>query len=219
MKCAYRNKQQGIVLVIALISLLAISLAGVALMRTVDTGNVVSGNITFNEAALQMADSAAEHAYTDIQNNSPYSTNNCQGTAGCMAWFSPTLSSISSITKLPCALTGPGTADASGNCNTGTALVSWSTAQTMPAPLADYTYQYVIERMCANIGQPSFIKSGVANCRAEPIYDLKSGVLVPNYGRLFYRVTVQVNGPRNTRGLAQYFYTTPYEDLVQDTLP
>ena len=55
----YRNKQQGVVLVIALIALMAISLAGVALMRSVDSSNVVSGNIAFNEAAIQMADIGA----------------------------------------------------------------------------------------------------------------------------------------------------------------
>jgi type IV pilus assembly protein PilX len=220
MEYACRNKQQGVVLVIALIALVAISLAGVALMRTVDTGNVISGNIAFNEAVIQMADSAAEQAYTDINNNSPYSASNCQGTVGCMKRLSPTLSSISSVTKLPCGLTGPGSVDTNGKCNTGTSVVSWSTAQSMPSPLADYTFQYVIERMCANSGQPSFIKAGVANCTAEPIYvSTATPQLQPNIGRLFYRITVQVNGPRNTRALAQYFYTTQAQDNVLDTLP
>jgi len=74
----YRNKQQGVVLVIALIALMAISLAGVALMRSVDTSNVVSGNIAFNEAAIQMADIGAEQAYTEIMGNLSSNPNSCQ---------------------------------------------------------------------------------------------------------------------------------------------
>ncbi|MHB1100204.1 MAG: pilus assembly PilX family protein, partial [Burkholderiales bacterium] len=66
------KRQQGVVLVIALIALVAMSLAGISLMRTVDTTNVISGNMAFNEAAIQMEDVGEEQAYNWIIGN-PYS--------------------------------------------------------------------------------------------------------------------------------------------------
>ena len=51
---------------IALIALVAISLAGIALMGVGYTSNVVSGNIAFNEAAIQMAEIAQSTSAAEI---------------------------------------------------------------------------------------------------------------------------------------------------------
>ena len=52
--------QQGVVLMIALIVLVAMSLAGIALIRSVDTTTAVSGNVSFKQGALQEADVGIE---------------------------------------------------------------------------------------------------------------------------------------------------------------
>ena len=44
-------KQRGVVLFFALISLLAIMLAAVALIRSVDTSIMIAGNLAFKQAA------------------------------------------------------------------------------------------------------------------------------------------------------------------------
>jgi len=171
----FRNKQQGVVLMIALIALVAISLAGIALMRSVDTSNVVSGNIAFNEAAIQMADIGAEQAYLDINANANF--------------IHPAYAALDA-NKLPTQAT-----------------LNW---QTIPANTANlptgYTVRYVIERLCSNNANPATF----ANCRAVPVYDNPVApalpAAMPNGGKLFYRITVEVNGPRNTRALSQFFY-------------
>lgn len=200
MKHGYRNKQQGVVLVIALIALVAISLAGVALMRTVDTGNVISGNIAFNETATQMADLGAELAYAEINTNlylqhdavpnliSPYATNNtgCEFAANCPPYYSLKLLGT-------------------------TGVLPWSAQISLPLPgettaTASYQVQYRIERMC----KTNTVPATFADCTAILNYDGPKGADgTPTEGKLFYRVTVQTTGPRNTVAQSQYFYGVP----------
>ncbi|MEP7208796.1 MAG: hypothetical protein ABI920_17820 [Casimicrobiaceae bacterium] len=54
--------QHGIVLIVALIVMVALSLAGVALVRSVDTTTAVVGNLAFRQAALLPANLAVEEA-------------------------------------------------------------------------------------------------------------------------------------------------------------
>lgn len=60
------GKQRGVVLLIALIALVALTLAGIALVRSVDTGNVIAGNLAFKQAALQVSDTGTEAALTAL---------------------------------------------------------------------------------------------------------------------------------------------------------
>jgi type IV pilus assembly protein PilX len=57
-----RKKQLGVVLFVALIVMVALSLAGIALIRSIDTTTSVSGNIAFRQAALLQANWAIEDA-------------------------------------------------------------------------------------------------------------------------------------------------------------
>jgi hypothetical protein len=54
--------QRGVVMIIALIVLIAMSLAGVALVRSVDTTNLLAGNIAFKQGALQGGNETMEQA-------------------------------------------------------------------------------------------------------------------------------------------------------------
>ena len=58
------KKQRGVALFFALISMLAIMLAAVALVRSVDTSTIISGNLAFQQAATASADSGTEAAIT-----------------------------------------------------------------------------------------------------------------------------------------------------------
>ena len=64
------RRERGLVLFIALIVLVAMSLAGVALMRSVDTGTVVAGNMAFKQAAIMVADRGTQEAAKWLQDNS-----------------------------------------------------------------------------------------------------------------------------------------------------
>lgn len=224
-----RKKQQGVVLIISLLALVAISLAGVALMRTVDTSNVVSGNVAFNETASQVAEIGADAAYTQVNSNL-YSYFQTTGNAICLSdatkcptngngqtYFYPNVSSISAVSKLP--------SDANGN----PLPMSDAVSILLPGDVTpSFTVQYMIERMCTGTASITEVAT-FTKCRAVPVY-LANGSMSPFYslayvnaqaalgttktstGKLFYRITVLVNGPRNTRAQTQYFYG------VQDTV-
>ena len=70
---SYRNglarTQRGVVLVIALVVLVAMSLGGVAIMRSVDTATLIAGNLAFKQRTIQGANIGLEHAIKWIADN------------------------------------------------------------------------------------------------------------------------------------------------------
>ncbi len=56
------HRQRGVVLFIALIAMVVLSLAGVALIRSVDTTGSVAGNLAFREASVIAVNRAIERA-------------------------------------------------------------------------------------------------------------------------------------------------------------
>ena len=65
-------------LFIALIVLVAMTLAGIAIMRSVDTGNLVAGNMAFKQSSLSASDNGIAQAFnwltTTINNPATYAT-------------------------------------------------------------------------------------------------------------------------------------------------
>ncbi|HVQ53484.1 MAG TPA: hypothetical protein VMS92_25915 [Mycobacterium sp.] len=57
------RKQRGTMLVIALIVLVALTLAGLATMRSVDTATVMAGNIAFRQSTLAAADQGLQAGF------------------------------------------------------------------------------------------------------------------------------------------------------------
>ena len=60
------RKQRGVVLFVALIVLIAMTLAGVSMMRAVDTGTQVAGNLATRQNAINAPDRAFEIALSQI---------------------------------------------------------------------------------------------------------------------------------------------------------
>jgi Tfp pilus assembly protein PilX len=58
------HKQRGVVLFFALMALLAMSLAAVALIRSVDTSTLIAGNLSFKQSTATSADIGVEAAIT-----------------------------------------------------------------------------------------------------------------------------------------------------------
>ncbi|MDP1653308.1 MAG: hypothetical protein Q8L56_11360 [Rhodocyclaceae bacterium] len=61
-------RQRGVVLFIALIALVAMSLAAVALIRSVDTSTLIAGNLAFKQTATSSGDSGPEGAIAWLAN-------------------------------------------------------------------------------------------------------------------------------------------------------
>ncbi|MEF8719395.1 MAG: PilW family protein [Candidatus Accumulibacter necessarius] len=61
-----RRAQSGVALIMVLIMLTAMAIAGVALVRVVDSANVISGNFAFRQSTLNIADLGVEAAAADL---------------------------------------------------------------------------------------------------------------------------------------------------------
>ena len=68
--------QQGMVLLVALIVLVAITVAGIALIRSVDTTTLVAGNLAFQQAAIHASDTGVERAIAVLKQRSTDDTLN-----------------------------------------------------------------------------------------------------------------------------------------------
>lgn len=199
------SAERGVVMFIALLVMVALSLAGIALIRSADTATVVSGNLAFKQAAESAVDRSIEQAIAAlfdpvaspavpapiiVDKTADLPAQNyfacVQATAGgCLPANAP-------IPEIPDALTTP-TKIAAAGLNTG----------LVPVDAASNKSYYVIERMCANtgpaLGSNCNLSSGAFGADAGTQH--YEGLVRP--GDAYYRVTVRVEGPRNTVAYAQ----------------
>ncbi len=193
-----RARQGGVVLIIALIVLVAMTLAAIAMVRSVDTTNVIAGNLAFKQAATQAGDAGTEAAISWLEANTgaPLWANNYgngysalrQDPAANQSWDQYWTTSID-----PNPLTPPvNTLTCSNN----------GRACTLPTDAAGNTVSYSITRMCATVGDPGAAGSGCpVSISAANINSSSQGAgeVVLNYAsQNYYRITTRTVGPRNT---------------------
>jgi type IV pilus assembly protein PilX len=193
-------RQHGIVLVIALIVLVAMTLAGVALVRSVETGNMVAGNLAFKQGATLAGDAAVE---------------------GAIAWLEP-LSSASAIYKDDANAgyyaTSQDLLDRTGQRNDPVrALVDWDNNNCNELPnsncirpsaavaVGDNSVSYIIHRLCKYEGDPNDSSNSCVSYESKITGSSKRGEIKAGEDKRFsalpvpyYRITSRIKGPRNT---------------------
>jgi Tfp pilus assembly protein PilX len=166
------------VLLIALIVLVAMSLAGVALIRSVDTTVTVAGNLAFSQSSVQSADIGIVEAakWLELKNSGPLLAVTDEGNG----YFSSPPNPEPDWHQLD-VWTGAskvvGT-DASGN-----------------------EVRYVIHRMCATPGigwNGNQCARSPGKVGSEGASQQTSALPYEGTPNLFYRITARVDGPRNT---------------------
>ena len=187
--------QSGIVLIVALIILIAMTIAGIAMIRSVDLTNIIAGNLAFKQAATHSGDTGVETAFafltanqagtflhTDVANQG-YSANGNNAARSPVAgqtweayWATLPANRIRTLAT-----------DASGN-----------------------TVSYIIDRLCANSGDPA----AGANCSASTVASVASGSgeeagekAITSSSAIYYRITARIVGPRNTVSFIQSMVT------------
>jgi len=185
-----RAGQRGIVLVIALIVMVALSLAGIALMRSVDTSTAVVGNLAFTQASALPANLAVEEAVaalyedeliTNVNQNMPAQN------------YYATRQNGEDPRGIPDVLTTKAKASA---------LVR------VLNPGYGNEIRYVIERMCAP-GIPATPSRAELVKYCDMLPPKPSGTTTMESDKIelpripLYRLTVRVDGPRNTVSFLQ----------------
>jgi type IV pilus assembly protein PilX len=199
-RCRARSAggQRGVVLFIALLVMVALSLAGIALIRSADTATIVAGNLAFKQAAASAVDRSIEQAIQALFNPVAYpalpspAIADKQSDVRAQNYFASVRKKNGSIPEIPDELQSS-TAFAEAGLKT----------DLVPVDAAGNKSYYVIERMCANAGP-----AVAANCNLSSA-SLGADAGTQHYeglvrtGDAFYRVTVRVEGPRNTVAYAQ----------------
>ena len=195
------SRQQGVVLFIALIVMVAMSLAAIALMRSVDTTSAVIGNLAFRQASILPANYGIEDAAAGLFNDAH----------------------PANVARIPDVRVDT---PAQNYYATHSQAAGWDDQYGVPQPLqtkaaaaaltrkqtdgAGNTITYVTERMC-NPDAPVIPADNSARnswCDMMPpkqspgttINDPMAALLS---AQPFYRVTVRVDGPQNTVSFAQ----------------
>jgi type IV pilus assembly protein PilX len=198
---ASRRSQSGVILFIALIVLVAMTLAGIALMRSVDTNVLVAGNLAFRQGATLAGDWGIEEARTWLNTNTGNNLYTSQpGITNGTSYYANFQSGVD--------LLGVGSASDDFNW-TGTG----SPARNLGTDSAGNEIRYIIHRLCQFDGDPN---SAAANCvkfsgggGSTAASTGTKGVVaygtaaLPGVSAVYYRVTVRVSGPRNTLSFVQ----------------
>ena len=203
---APQRRQSGVVLIVALIMLIAMTLAALALVRSVDTANIIAGNLSFQQAATHAGDRGIERAILWIESrlaeNSKFLDSNdpASGYAanGLTAAPSRLLKEKASATE-------------SDKWEPWDEYWTRVWAPRPPVTLAtdDVTgtsVAYVIDRLCSYALSPSEGGGcsessiiGVALGNAEEAGEKQ----IAATAQVYYRITVRVTGPRNTLSYVQ----------------
>jgi Tfp pilus assembly protein PilX len=194
-----RSNQRGIVLILALIVLAAMTLAGIGLTRSVFTTNKIAGNLAFQQAATNAADAGIEQAIAWLEANNvpavppnvPKLYNNVDPAANELGYFA--------------SRQDPAPGQSWEQFWNGV-LVNSNRINTLPAQIAGNTVSFVIHRLCNAAGDPT---TGIG-CDASPTVVGSEGsgrgagvppISIPS--QRYYRITVRVAGPRNTVSFVQ----------------
>lgn len=210
---ALPGRQRGISLFVAITALALMTVAGLSLMRSVDTANQIAGNMAFRSAGLNASDLGVEAAAAFLH-NTVWAAPNALIPAGCR---------VGTVAQAG----PPPVAAVNGNCRysprimpadeQGLPPVDWTNEVNIPVTTVDGNQiQFVVERLCnpdaavvVNLGSPPEYSDGtIPLCMLRDI-DVpppnRSGSVpgVTERGGAMYRVTVRVRGPRNTTTFVQ----------------
>jgi len=207
-----RIKQRGVVLFFALIALLAMSLAAVALIRSIDTGTLIAGNLTFKQSATSSGDSGLQAAIkwlaaTDAANTNinvlmdathPFNITGGTGVYQNSGYYS-SLDPLISLTNL-----------------SGGSRILWDNSDStlVGTDTSGNTIRYVIQRMCRIANTPiqsagclfSKPSDSTNSMGIQLPQDICQGTGCPSAGQSpQIRITAKISGPRNTVSYVQAF--------------
>lgn len=184
-----RAKQRGVVLLISLIVLVAMTLAGIALVRAVDTTNIIAGNLAFKQAAIHSGDTGLEAAVAWLELNN-----------GALLWDSNLPNGYMATRQDPAIIPKQTWDEYWTNVLAPNAI-------TLATDAAGNTPSYSIQRMCNATGDSADPDSG---CSVSPIVTVSTansqaaGSIALQYSsQVYYRITARVVGPRNTVSYVQ----------------
>lgn len=192
-------KQRGVVLFFALIALVVMSLAAVALIRSVDTGTMIAGNLALRQAATTSGDAGVEAAMnwleaqqlataTNLQNDPAHPFNVTDAASGYYSNIRP-------------------------NEELTNGTVDWDDTDSVALAMdaSGNAARYIIERVCRDPDQvPTatnclLVTTNVTPNDAVQIMPAGGNFTTSTTESTQFRITVKVDGLKNTVSYIQSF--------------
>lgn len=197
----YPSYQRGVVLFFALIALVVMSLAAVALIRSVDTNTLIAGNLSFKQSALVSSDRGAETALAWVNTTATANANDLNTNklaSGYFATFDELNLDDRAVLK----------SDATWNVNSVAATGSGITAGVENS--TGNTIRYIVQRMCRDELPPTkdqcvMGEAEVGTGSKGVKSSTEAGAKINGSESPIYRVTVRVDGPKNTVSYSQTY--------------
>ena len=188
-------RQQGVVLIFSLIVLLILAIGAVALLRSVNSSLLSAGNLAFHRDLVNQGEQAVSTVMTEFKTNGP--------PLGGATTASMQLANYSATT-LPTNAQGVPLV-----LLDNTAFVLIGTAADIPGRTADVTIRYVIDRLCVPLTVIASSSACVQSTGLPSGGTANRNTAVAPPSATVYRVSVRVNGPRNTQAFLQTTFTKP----------
>ena len=173
------RRQDGIVLLIALVVLVAMTLAGIAMVRQITSGVGIAGNIGFRQNALTASDLGVESA---------------RAVMTALATATPTALEADNLPGYYASVSATTPIDF-------TSPTTWTNATVLPTDSTGNTVSYIVHRMCSMPGSRTL---PLNNCVLQAS---KAGITSPKdqitEGQPFYRITARVQGVRGSTTFVQ----------------
>lgn len=193
----HHKQQHGVILFVALIALVVMSLAAVALIRSVDTNTLIAGNISTKQSAIVSADSGLETALTWLGTAGATTLEVDSSANAALGYYAtqaadPTTFAWNATDSRP-AKDNSGNIDSSGMDKSGN------------------TIRYVIQRMCRTTGVAGsgncLFGAPVAGGSSQVVKDATQacGNCTSTAQSIMYRVTARVTSSKNTVSYIQAF--------------
>jgi type IV pilus assembly protein PilX len=202
----FRSQQRGVVLLISLIMLIALTLVGVSMLRSVGVGAGIAGNLAFKQNATAVADLGVEISRTWLVNK------------GAAAPLDLNSDAIAASGYFSCWY-----ADCTLKTEFNPLTYNWVNSKKMTnadAPFIDALtgkdntgneVRYVVHRLCDLTGEVLLDKNPLQKCANFTDYSGLGSKGGSGYGQAlsslsdqpYFRATVRVTGPRNTLSYIQ----------------
>lgn len=202
-RSAYGRAQGGVVLLLTLVVLVAMTLGALALMRGVFTSNRVAANLAFQQSATQAAEVGIETAIAWLEQKSRELE-----TAGSTTLANKLYQNITAGTETynyVARREDPASTQTWTNFWTDT-LEASGQVNTLAADAAGNTVSFVIHRLCNGVGGPT---TGIS-CESSPTAvtssttsSMSNTLKLSSTSQVYFRITVRVKGPRNAVSFTQ----------------
>lgn len=182
----YRRSQSGVVLFVALIAMLVLTLAGISLLRAVDSNMSLAGNLALRQSAIASSDAGVNRATTWLLNQlAPNLWNDIWGSgySSAMGFNDPVWSTAGAWPANRTVTFN----DANGNVVSYQIFRLCSLANAAPNAATQ----------TCNTAQGGAGGAGVGNSHGPTGTPFQGNLL------LHYRIVVRVSGPKNTAAYVQ----------------